>query len=1011
MIHKNVFKKRPAWARTLVGAGLLALASCWFAPAGFAHGNSGHSQDRDAQYIKWHPAWWHSIWKLFGQHPTSSPSEPAVASCGYQVTSGTYSIWPGGYLAWVDVSNVSGEPATDFDVLIDIGNSRIKSGHLAEYRQVENGYRVSAPSWLQWRPIAQGSKYRFQFIGGPHFEGVTPYVVSINGQVCDTEAPAVSLAANNGFFNADGTLTLTADATDNVAVRKVVFEQDGEVIGEDREAPFTLDVNVNDGRNGYHLYTATAYDPAGNETASGPARVFVSIDNKFFGTAPDVPSDYGNLLTYFNQVTPGNAGKWGSVEATRDVMNWTNLDTVYNFARNNGLRFKFHTLIWGQQQPGWIDDLTPEEQLAEIDEWMTLVAERYPDLEMIDVVNEPLHAPPSYMDALGGAGETGYDWVIKAFEMAREHFPHAQLILNDYQILHLPQFTQDYLTIINLLQERGLIDAIGVQAHFLERTQASMIKTNLDTLAATGLPIYVTEFDLNLANDAQQANVMRDLFSVFWEHPSVVGVTHWGYLEGNTWRPDAYLLHTDGTQRPALNWLVCYLDGGIDCPVPEYIPPGWHGDESGLTLEAELYDNAQGLVALGGSVAFTDDGDWLSFTGVDFQAGWNKLWVTYAKGNTDVGSITVHLDSLENPPVMTIPLEPTGGWGTAKTLELDWDSISGTHDVYIGFHDVFGVANVDNLRFGKPRPTTGVNLVVDGGFEGTTLSGWQSWNGSTLSLTTGQAYSGNQSLLATNRPNNAQFAVYGLTGSVSAGNTYHVSARVLQAGAAPDTVRLVSKVGCASGDSFNWLDNNTGVNPGEWTELSGELAIPGDCDITDVAIFFEGTAAGTDVYLDDVQVIAPDAGDGNLVTDGGFEAATLSGWQSWNGSTLGLTGDQAYAGSQSLLATNRPNDGQFAVYNLTSAVSSGATYAVSAQVLQAGTAPDTVRLVAKVGCASGDSYNWLDNNTAVAPGTWTELSGQLAIPADCDITDVAIFFEGTTPGVDVYLDEVSVVPL
>jgi GH35 family endo-1,4-beta-xylanase len=802
-----------------------------------------------------------------------------------------------------------------------------------------------------------------------------------------------------------------------VAVRKVVFRRDGEVIGEDRDAPFELEVAVDEASNGFHLFTATAWDPSGNQATSGPARLFVAIGSKFFGTAPGGPEDYEHLLTYFNQVTPENQGKWGEVERTRDVMNWAPLDAAYLFARNNGLPFKYHTLIWGQQQPAWIDALPPEEQLAEIDEWMRLVAERYPDLTAVEVVNEPLHAPPAYREALGGAGATGYDWVIKAFEMAREHFPRAQLILNDYQILHLPEFTADYLEVIGLLQERGLVDAIGVQAHFLERTDAAMVNANLDTLAGTGLPIYVSELDLNLADDAHQANVMRDLFPVFWEHPAVVGVTHWGHLEGSTWRPDAWLIRSDGSRRPALDWLVCYLGGGSECPVPEYVPPGWHGDEFGVTLEAELYDDAQGLVALGNVVAFTDEGDWIAFSGVDFQAGWDTLWITYAKGNQDVGSVTVHLDSLDNPPVMAIALEPTGGWGSFDTIELPWSSLVGTHDVYIAFHDVFGVANVDNLRFGTPRPTTGENLVVDGGFEGATLSGWQSWNGSTLTLTTGRVFAGSQSLLATHRPNTAQFAVYNLTGSVSAGTTYHVSAQVLQEGAAADTVRLVAKIGCASGDSFPWLDNNTGVPPDTWTELSGDLVIPGDCDVVDVAIFFEGTAAGVDVYLDEVKVIAPDpGGDGNLVADGGFESGSVAGWQSWNGSSLSVTTDEAFAGSRSLLAADRPNTAQFAVYNLTSAVRPGTTYAVSSRVLQAGAATDTVRLAAKVECtpettpAGHNTFPWLHNHTGVPPNQWTALSGNLAIPA-CDLVDVAIFFEGTAAGVDVYLDEVSVVPV
>ena len=44
-------------------------------------------------------------------------------------------------------------------------------------------------------------------------------------------------------------------------------------------------------------------------------------------------------------------------------------------------------------------------------------------LDMIDVVNEPINAPAGYREALGGAGATGYDWVITAFTMARKHSP------------------------------------------------------------------------------------------------------------------------------------------------------------------------------------------------------------------------------------------------------------------------------------------------------------------------------------------------------------------------------------------------------------------------------------------------------------------------------------------------------------------------------------------------------------------------------------------------------------
>ncbi len=255
---------------------------------------------------------------------------------------------------------------------------------------------------------------------------------------------------------------------------------------------------------------------------SEPDKITVTVNQiKFFGTAPGVPSDYEHLLTYFDQITPGNAGKWGSVEATRDTMNWTDLDTAYQFAVANNLKFKFHTLVWGQQQPGWIAALPPAEQLEEIEEWMAAVAERYPKLKYVDVVNEPLNAPPPYREALGGAGTTGFDWVIKSFELARKHLPKARLLLNEYNVIVEDGLTTNYLNLINLLKERKLIDGIGEQAHFYERANPEVLAANLQRLADTGLPIYISEFDLNLANDADQANVMSTLFPIFWDHPSV----------------------------------------------------------------------------------------------------------------------------------------------------------------------------------------------------------------------------------------------------------------------------------------------------------------------------------------------------------------------------------------------------------------------------------------------------------------------------------------------------------
>lgn len=287
------------------------------------------------------------------------------------------------------------------------------------------------------------------------------------------------------------------------------------------------------------------------------------------GLAPEGDKFLGNVMTvghdelfhlYWNQVTPENAGKWLSVEAQRGTMVWGVLDAIFAYAEAHAMPVKQHAFVWGQQEPRWVAGLPPEEQRAEVDEWMRLFAERYPDVAMIDVVNEPLHAPPSYKEAIGGAGETGWDWVVWSFERAREYFPDSVLLINEYNILCCAEKRARYAEIIALLQERELIDGVGVQAHGLEWHDAATIQTGLDDLARLGLPIYVSELDLEAADDEVQLEHYRRVFPVLWEHEAVAGVTLWGYRAGVIWKRNAFLVDWFDEERPALRWLREYLE-------------------------------------------------------------------------------------------------------------------------------------------------------------------------------------------------------------------------------------------------------------------------------------------------------------------------------------------------------------------------------------------------------------------------------------------------------------------
>ena len=59
-----------------------------------------------------------------------------------------------------------------------------------------------------------------------------------------------------------------------------------------------------------------------------------------------------NWLNYWNQVTPSNAGKWGFVERTRDVMNWEGLDKAYKLAEGGHEGAKELVTYWVGQGVG-----------------------------------------------------------------------------------------------------------------------------------------------------------------------------------------------------------------------------------------------------------------------------------------------------------------------------------------------------------------------------------------------------------------------------------------------------------------------------------------------------------------------------------------------------------------------------------------------------------------------------------------------------------------------------------
>ena len=284
--------------------------------------------------------------------------------------------------------------------------------------------------------------------------------------------------------------------------------------------------------------------------------------DKFLGnitTNGQVRSDFASL---WNQITCENESKWDAIERSRGTFTFDGSDRAANYAKQHGFPFKYHTLIWGGQYPSWMNNLSIKEQSEALEEYFDAVSNHYPNLEMVDVVNEAVqgHNPAPYKAALGGDGKTGYDWIIRAFEMAHERWPNCILIYNDYNSIQW-QIDQ-FITLVSTLRNAGApVDAYGLQSHDVTDISLKDCTAALKKLDdALKMPMYSTEFDIGTADDQKQLTQYKNLIPLFWEKDYCAGVTLWGYIYGSTWTTNGNSgIIKSGKDRPAMTWLREYM--------------------------------------------------------------------------------------------------------------------------------------------------------------------------------------------------------------------------------------------------------------------------------------------------------------------------------------------------------------------------------------------------------------------------------------------------------------------
>ena len=269
-------------------------------------------------------------------------------------------------------------------------------------------------------------------------------------------------------------------------------------------------------------------------------------------TLPDAAQYRSVIKELFNTAVVENGYKGGTWQEKLNRRAQT--QAAFDWLEKEGFRQRGHNLVWASFKfnAKYLRE-TAERDTAAFRK--LLDAEIRAKIEAIkgrviawDVVNELLHEREFLPYLPKNEPENWY-------RLAKKLDPKAQLFMNEYGMLNSiasPKNIKIYLdTIQRLRQSNTPIDAIGIQGHEGRQPRnPEQVIQDLELFNATGLPVQITEFDVNMIDETLQADYTRDFLIACYSQPIVTGFTIWGFWECNHWKKDAAMFRSDWSAKP-----------------------------------------------------------------------------------------------------------------------------------------------------------------------------------------------------------------------------------------------------------------------------------------------------------------------------------------------------------------------------------------------------------------------------------------------------------------------------
>jgi endo-1,4-beta-xylanase len=294
------------------------------------------------------------------------------------------------------------------------------------------------------------------------------------------------------------------------------------------------------------------------------------------------------LDMHFNSIVAENAMKPGSISSTKDAYNFATADKLAEYARDNGVNMRFHTLVWHEQAAAWMfmtedgtQPLTPTPEnkelvLNRLKVYLNTVVPQYADIaSSYDVVNEVIDTskPDGMRDSIWYQ-LTGEDFIKVAFTETRTILDNlyesdpikyavagtAKLYINDYGTDN-PGKAKALFNLLMRLKTAGVqVDGVGHQTHInISGPSIQQISDSIRMFGEAGYDNQLTEFDVSVYTNNTDANQVvpeellvkqgyryKELFEELKRldnmgkeagNPNgwISNVTFWGIADDHTW--------------------------------------------------------------------------------------------------------------------------------------------------------------------------------------------------------------------------------------------------------------------------------------------------------------------------------------------------------------------------------------------------------------------------------------------------------------------------------------------